>query len=315
VRLIVLLCACLFAITAAAQSYPRGPVRMIVPFPAGGGVDVAGRVLAQALTESVGKPFVIENRGGANGNIGMELVARASADGYTLLFTGAGLVTNPSLYKKVPYDPAKDFEPVSLMALGPNILVAHPSLPAKTLPQMIDLARAKPLAYGTSGTGGTPHLAGELLKLRTGAQLEHVPYKGGGQAIVDVVGGQIPLVFTAIATAQQYVRTGRLVALGVPSAKRSAALPDVPTFEESGLAGFDVTSWVGIFAPAKTPSVVIERLHKELAVVLRTPFVKERYGVLGIEPVGNSPREFFEQVREDLVRWEKVVKAANIKVE
>src|ERR671935_159293 len=195
------------------------------------------------------------------------------------------------------------------------ILVAHPSLPVKNLAQLIALARDRPLAYGTSGTGGTPHLAGELLKQRTGAKLEHVPYKGGGQAITDVVGGQIPLVFTAIATAQQYVRTGRLLALGVPSAKRSPALPDVPTFQESGFDGFDVTSWVGIFAPAKTPRPVIERLYKELAFVLRTPFVKERYGVLGIEPVGNSPREFFEQVREDLARWKKVVAAANIKVE
>src|SRR5918911_331913 len=163
------------------------------------------------------------------------------------------------------------------------------------------------------GAGGTPHLAGELLKQRTGAQLEHVPYKGGGQAIADVVGGQIPLVFTAIATAQQYVRGGRLVALGVPSAKRSPALPEVPTFQESGLDGFDVTSWVGIFAPAKTPRPVVERLYKELAFVLGTPFVKERYGVLGIEPVGNSPREFFEQVREDLARWKPVVAAAKIK--
>jgi tripartite-type tricarboxylate transporter receptor subunit TctC len=180
---------------------------------------------------------------------------------------------------------------------------------------VIQLAKSKPLAYGTSGTGGTPHLAGELLKQRTGAQLEHVPYKGGGPAVTDVVGGQIPLVFTAIASAQQYVRTGRLLGLGVPGAKRSSALPEVPTFQESGLAGFDVSSWTGIFVPAATPRPVVERLQKELAVVLQSSFVKERYATLGIEPVGNAPAEFGAQVREDLARWEKVVRAANVKVE
>ena len=180
---------------------------------------------------------------------------------------------------------------------------------------MIQLSKTRPLAYGTSGTGGTPHLAGELLNQRTGARLEHIPYKGGGPAVTDVVGGQIPLVFTAIASAQQYVRTNRLVGVGVPGARRSSALPEVPTFQESGLAGFDVSSWTGIFAPAATPRAVVERLQKELAVVLHSPFVKERYAVLGIEPVGNSPEAFGAQVREDLARWEKVVRAANVRVE
>src|SRR5205823_14853934 len=204
---------------------------------------------------------------GASGNIGTQAVAQAAPDGYTLLLGFDGtMVINPHVFPKLPFDTLKDFAPVTKLGDATLILVAHPSVPARNLAEFIAHARAHPgsFAYGTSGTGGTPHLAGELLKLRTGIALEHVPSQGGGQAIVDVVGGQIPLVFTAIATAQQYVRTGRLVALGVPSAKRSSALPDVPTFEESGLAGFDVTSWVGIFAPAKTPSAVIERLHKEL---------------------------------------------------
>jgi len=301
---------------ASAQEWPAKPVRIIVPFAPGGVADNSARVVAEPLGMRLGQPVVVENRPGASGNIGTQAVAEAAPDGYTLLLGFDGtMVINPHVFARVPFDTLLDFSPVTKLGDATLILVAHPSLGAKTLAQMIELARTRPLAYGTSGTGGTPHLAGELLKLRTGAQLEHVPYKGGGQAIVDVVGGQIPLVFTAIATAQQYVRGGRLMALGVPSAKRSAALPDVPTFEESGLAGFDVTSWVGIFAPAKTPPAVIERLHKELAVVLRTPFVKERYGVLGIEPVGNTPRAFFEQVREDLARWKKVVAAANIKVE
>ena len=312
---VVLLAAILIS-AASAQEWPAKPLRIIVPFAPGGVADNSARVVAEPLGMRLGQPVLVENRPGASGNIGTQAVAEASADGYTLLLGFDGtMVINPHVFARVPFDTLLDFAPVTKLGDATLILVAHPSLPAKTLSQMIELARARPLAYGTSGTGGTPHLAGELLKLRTGAQLEHVPYKGGGQAIVDVVGGQIPLVFTAIATAQQYVRGGRLVALGVPSAKRSAALPDVPTFEESGLAGFDVTSWVGIFAPAKTPAAVIDRLHKELVAVLRTPFVRERYGVLGIEPVGNTPREFFEQVREDLARWGKVVKAANIKVE
>jgi tripartite-type tricarboxylate transporter receptor subunit TctC len=303
-------------LAARAQDWPQKPVRIIVPFAPGGVADNSARVVAEPLAARLGQPVLIENRPGASGNIGTQQVAQAPPDGYTLLLGFDGtMVINPHVFAKVPFDTLYDFQPVTKLGDATLILVAHPSLAAKNLNELIALARTKPLAYGTSGTGGTPHLAGELLRQRTGAKLEHVPYKGGGQAITDAVGGQIPLVFTAIATAQQYVRSGRLMALAVPSAKRSAALPDVPTFEEAGVAPFDVSSWVGIFAPSKTPNAVVERLQKELAQVLRTPFVKERYGVLGIEPVGNSPREFFEQVREDLARWQPVVKAANIKVE
>src|SRR5690349_18767131 len=306
----------LFSTTLAAQDWPVRPLRIIVPFAPGGVADNSARVIAEPLGARLGQSVLVENRPGASGNIGTQAVAEAAPDGYTLLLGFDGtMVINPHVFAHVPFDTLTDFAPVTKLGDATLILVAHPSVPAKNMQELIELARTKPLAYGSSGTGGTPHLAGELLKQRTGAQLEHVPYKGGGQAIADVVGGQIPLVFTAIATAQQYVRSGRLVALGVPSAKRSPALPDVPTFQESGFAGFDVTSWVGIFAPAKTPRPIIERLYKELAFVLGTPFVKERYRVLGIEPVGNTPREFFEQVREDLASWGKVVKAANIKVE
>jgi tripartite-type tricarboxylate transporter receptor subunit TctC len=313
---LALLAGILFSTTLPAQEWPVRALRIIVPFAPGGVADNSARVVAEPLAARLGQSVIVENRPGASGNIGTQAVAEAPADGYTLLLGFDGtMVINPHVFARIPFDTLTDFAPVTKLGDATLILVAHPSVPAKNLQELIELARSKPLAYGSSGTGGTPHLAGELLKQRTGAQLEHVPYKGGGQAMVDVVGGQIPLVFTAIATAQQYVRSGRLVALGVPSAKRSPALPDVPTFEESGFPGFDVTSWVGIFAPAKTPRPVIERLHKELAFVLGTPFVKERYGVLGIEPVGNTPREFFEQVRADLARWGKVVKAANIRVE
>ena len=302
--------------SAAAQDWPTKPVRIIVPFTPGGVADNSARVVAEPLSMRLGQQVVVENRPGASGNIGTQAVAQAEPDGYTLLLGFDGtMVINPHVFSKIPFDTLLDFSPVTKLGDATLILVAHPNAGVRSLPELIERAKAKPFSYGTSGTGGTPHLAGELLRQRTGAQLEHVPYKGGGQAITDVVGGQIPLVFTAIATAQQYVRTNRLVALGVPGAKRSSALPDVATFQEAGLAGFDVSSWVGIFAPAKTPPAVVDKLQREIAAALKTPFVRERYATLGIEPVGNSPREFFEQVREDLARWEKVVKAANVKVE
>jgi tripartite-type tricarboxylate transporter receptor subunit TctC len=304
---------------AAAQDYPSKPVRIVVPFAPGGVADSSARVVAEPLSIRLGQPVVVENRPGASGNIGTQQVVQAAADGYTLLLGFDGtMVINPHVFPKIPFDTLADFAPVTKLGDATLILVAHPSAGVKNLKELIEKAKSKPFPYGTSGTGGTPHLAAELLKQRTGAQLEHVPYKGGGPAVTDVVGGQIPLVFTAIASAQQHVRNGRLIGLGVPGAKRSDALPEVPTFQESGgpeLRGFDVSSWTGIFAPAKTPPAVIARLQKELAVVLQSPFVKERYATLGIEPVGNAPEAFGKQVREDLERWQQVVKAANVKVE
>ena len=310
--------AALAAFQACPQDYPAKPVRIVVPFSPGGVADNSARVVADSLGARLGQQILVENRPGASGNIGTQAVAQASPDGYTLLLGFDGtMVINPHVFPKIPFDTLKDFAPVTKLGDATLILVAHPSVPARNLAEFIAHAKARSgsFAYGTSGTGGTPHLAGELLKLRTGIALEHVPYKGGGQAITDAVGGQIPLVFTAIATAQQYVRAGRLVGLGVPGARRSAALPDVPTFVESGLPGFDVSSWTGIFAPAGTPRPVIDKLQRELAAVLRTAFVRERYAVLGIEPVGNSPQEFGDQVRADLARWEKVVKEANVRLE
>ena len=299
-----------------AQEYPSKPVRIVVPFAPGGVADNSARVVAEPLAIRLGQQVIVENRPGASGNIGTQQVVQAAPDGYTLLLGFDGtMVINPHVFPKIPFDTLADFAPVTKLGDATLILVAHPSAGVRTLNELIEKAKSKPFSYGTSGTGGTPHLAMELLKLRTGAQFEHVPYKGGGPAVVDVLGGQIPLVFTAIASAQQYVRGGRLIALGVPSAKRSGALPDVPTFQESGLAGFDVSSWTGIFAPAKTPPAVISKLQRELSQVLQSPFVKERYATLGIEPVGNSPEEFGAQLRADLARWQEVVKAANVKVE
>jgi tripartite-type tricarboxylate transporter receptor subunit TctC len=308
--------AAVLCAAAQAQDYPAKPIRILVPFAPGGVADNSARVIAEPLGVRLGHQVIVENRPGASGNIGTQQAAQATPDGYTLLLGFDGtMVINPHVFPKIPFDTLADFAPVTKLGDATLILVAHPGTGLKSLQQLIEAAKSKPFPYGTSGTGGTPHLAGELLKQRTGAQLEHVPYKGGGPAVVDVVGGQIPLVFTAIASAQQHVRSGRLVALGVPSARRSAALPDVPTFQEGGMAGFDVSSWTGIFAPAKTPAAIVAKLQKELAFVLQTPFVKERYATLGIEPVGNSPQEFAAQVRDDLARWAGVVKSANVKIE
>jgi len=315
-KLLLSLALCAVAALAAAQEWPSKPLRIIVPFAPAGVTDNAARVIAEPLGARLGQQVITENRAGAGGNLGTQLAAQAEPDGYTLLLGYDGtLVINPHVYAHIPFDTLRDLAPVTKLGDATLLLVAHPGAGVRTLAELIEAAKAKPFSYGTSGTGNTTHLVAELLKQRTGARLEHVPYKGGGQAIVDVVGGQIPLVFTAVATAQQYVHNGRLVALGVPSAKRSSALPAVPTFQESGLAGFDVSSWVGIFAPARTPKPVIDRLQKELALVLQSAFVKERYAVLGIEPVGNTSAEFAEQVRTDLARWRDVVKAANVKVD
>ena len=309
---------CLAASLAQAQDYPTRAIRLIVPFSPGGVADTSARVVADRLGARLGQQVLVENRAGASGNIGTQMVAQSAPDGHTLVLGFDGtMVINPWVFPSIPFDSVKDFAPVTKLGDATLIMVAHPSVPAKDMRELIALAKAKPgsLSFGTSGTGGTPHLAGELLNQRAGIALTHIPYKGGGQAVGDVVGGQIPLVYTASASAQQYVKSGRLKALGVSGAKRSSSLPDVPTFIESGLDGFVVDSWVGIFAPAKTPRAIIDRLQRELAAILALPEVRERYAVLGIEPVGNTPEQFGEQVRADLAKWEKVVKQANIKTE
>ena len=303
---------------AAAQEFPAKPIRIIVPFAPGGVADTSARVVADRLTARIGQQVVVENRPGASGNIGTEAVAKSAPDGYTLLLGFDGtMVINPHVYPKLAWDTLRDFAPVTKLGDATLILVAHPSVPAKDLRELIALSKQKPgsLSYGTAGTGSTPHLAGELLNQRAGTDLAHVPYKGGGQAMGDVVGGQIPLVYTAIATAQQYVKGGKLKGLGVSSAARSSSLPEVPTFIEGGLAGFVVDSWVGILAPAKTPPPIVDRLQREIAAVLAEPAVKERYATLGIDPVGNTAAQFTAQIRDDLARWEKVVKQANIRIE
>ncbi len=302
----------------AQAQWPAKTVRIVVPFSPGGIADNSARTVADRLGGRLGQPVVVENRPGAAGNIGAEQVAKSAPDGYTLLLGYDGtIVVNPHVYAKLGFDVLRDFAPVTKLGDAGVIVVAHPSVPAKDLRELIALAKAKPgtFTYGSAGTGSSAHLACEMLSQLTGAGLVHVPYKGGGQAIADAVGGQIPLVCTAVAGAQQFMKTGRLKGLGLSSATRASGAPDVPTFIENGFAGFVVDSWVGLLAPAATPRAIIDRLQTETAAVLQMPEVKERYAVLGIEPVGNKPEEYAAQIRADLARWAPVVKQANIRIE
>jgi tripartite-type tricarboxylate transporter receptor subunit TctC len=281
-------------------------------------------LIAEHLGKRLGQNVVVDNKPGASGNIGTALVKTAPPDGYTLLLGFDGtMVINPHVFAKVPFDTSKDFTPIGKIGDAVLILVAHPDVPAKTIAEVIALSKTQSsgLSYGTSGTGGTPHIAGELLKARTGANLTHIPYKGGGQAMTDVLGGQIPLVYTAIAGAQQHIKSGKLKAIGVSSSQRSPALPDVPTFIEGGATGqvslsdFVVNSWVGLFAPTGTPAAVMTRLTNELNATLADPIVKEKLRALGIESSPTSSAAFEAEIKRDLARYGSVVKAANIKAE
>jgi tripartite-type tricarboxylate transporter receptor subunit TctC len=304
--------------TSALAQWPAKAVRIIVPFSPGGFVDSSTRAVADRIGARLGQPVVIENRTGAAGNIGAEAVAKSPPDGYTLLAAYDGtIVINPHIYAKTGFDVLRDFAPVTKLGDAGVLVVSHPSLPVKNLRELIALAKSKPgsLTFGSAGTGSSAHLACEMLNQRAGIQLVHVPYKGGSQAIADVVGDQLPLACTAVAGALQFMKTGRLRGLGLSSAARAASAPDVPTFIESGLADFVVDSWVGLLAPAGTPKTVVDRLQSEAAAVLQMPEVRERYSVIGVEPVGNKPEEYAAQIRADLARWGPVVKQANIRIE
>ena len=304
---------------AVAQGgYPNKPIRLIVPFSPGGVTDTSGRLIAEHLSKRLGQQIVVDNKPGASGNIGTQLVVSAEPDGYTLALCFDGnMVINPHVFAKMPFDTVRDLAPVGKIGDAVLILVTQPGLAAKSLREVIELSKKQNsgLSYGTSGTGSTPHIAGELLKMRTGANLVHIPYKGGGQALIDVISGNIPLVYTAIAGAVQHVKNGKLHPVAVSSLQRSRALPDVPTFIESGVSDFDVSSWVGIFAPPKTPRAIIERLNTELNHVLADAEVRERLVQLGISATPGSPEKFGEEIRRDLARYGPVVKAAGIKAE
>ena len=303
---------------AIAQSYPSKPIRLVVPFTPGGVTDTSGRLIAEQLSKRLGQQVIVDNKPGASGNIGTQQVAAAEGDGYTLLLGFDGtLVINPHVFPKTGFDTLKDFAPIGKIGDAVLILVANPSFPAKNLKDLIALSKTQAggLSYGTSGTGGTPHIAGELLRQRTGANLVHVPYKGGGQALTDVLGGNIPLVYTAIAGAIPHVKSGKLLPIAVSSSKRASSMPDVATFIENGVTDFEASSWVGLLAPAKTPRAIIARLNTELNAVLNDPEVKERLNGMGISAGPGTAESFGAELSRDLAKYGPVVKAAGIKAE
>lgn len=302
----------------AADVYPTKPVRIIVPFPPGGPADALARTVGDKLAASLSQPVVVDNRPGAGGNIGMELAAKAPPDGHTLVLAPAGnLTVNPSLYRSVPYDVARDFAPVTVIAAVPNVLVVNPQVPAKDVAELIAYAKANPgrLNYSSPGAGSGAHLAGELFRTSAGIDIVHVPYNGIAPAVTAVVAGDVQMMFAAAPTALPHVAGGKLRALAVASPKRMATAPALPTMDEAGLPGFDVTSWYSIVAPAGTPPAVIDRLQKEIAKAVQLPDVKARLAGLGAEPIANTPAEFAVMIKGETAKWGKIVKDANIKVE
>ena len=302
---------------AWAQDYPSKPIRFVIPYPAGGPTDILGRVVGQKLSENIGQPVVIENKPGASGMIGAEQVARAKPDGYTILVNASIHVINPSLYSKMAFDAVKDFAPVTQLASVPLVLVVSPSVPANSVGELIGLAKASPgkLNFASSGVGAAPHLAGELLKSMTGTDIVHVPYKGSSPAITDVVAGHVTMMIDSMPSSMGQVKAGNLKVLGVSTAKRTPALPDVPTIAESGVPGFDVATWYGVWAPAGTPGDIVGKLQAEIAKVLQQPEIREKYADLGAEPVGSTPEQFDAYCRSELTRWAQVVKISGAKLD
>ena len=310
--------------TASAQPagkpggvYPSKPVRLIVPFAPGGSNDIMARIVAQKFSEALGQQVVVDNRAGGSGIIGTDLAAKAQPDGYTLLMMSLTFAVNPSLFRKLPYDTGKDLTPLTLVASAPLMLVVHPSIPAKSVKELVAHAKANPgkLNFGSGGPGTTPHLAGEMLKLMGGLQMTHVPYKGGGPALADLMGGQIQLMLENIPSTLPLSKSGKLRALGVTALKRSPLVPDLPTLDEAGLKGYEIVGWNGLFVPARTPAGIVTHLHEHTVHALKQPDVRERLATLGAEGVGSSPDEFRAFVNAEIAKWAKVVKAAGLKVE
>lgn len=301
----------------SGQGYPAKPIRVIDAYPPGGSTDVLARLVAPKFQDSTGQPWVVENRPGAQGIIGCEYVARAAPDGYTLLmFTGSHTV-HPSIYKKLPYDLVRDFAPVTLASSTTNILVVHPSVPAKSLREFIAVAKSArgKLNYASAGTGSTTHMATELMKSMAGIEATHIPHKGSAPAVIDLVGGHVDFMFAPLPVILPHVKSGKARALAVSTAKRSAALPDIPTVAEAGLPGYEATNSVGVLAPAGTPKAIIAKLNAEIVRALELPEIRDRLVSMGAEPVGSSPEEFAEFLRVDIARWAKVVKDAGIAVQ
>jgi tripartite-type tricarboxylate transporter receptor subunit TctC len=303
--------------TADAQTYPSKPIRMVVPFPAGGGIDTVARILAPKLSEGLGQPVVVDNRVGASGTVGTEAVAKSAPDGHTLLATFASHAQNASLYSKLGYDTVRDFAPITLIATVPNILVVNPSLPVKTVKDLIALAKKHPgeILYASIGNGTPAHLSAELFNSMAGIKMTHVPYKGAAPSIIALISGETQLTFTTVLVAMPHVKSGRLRALGVASLKRAAVMPDVPTIDEAGVRGYESNAWYGLLAPAKTPPAIVEQLHRETIRVLQLPDVRDNLKGQGADPVGDTPREFAAIITEEIEKWRKVVQATGTKAD
>jgi tripartite-type tricarboxylate transporter receptor subunit TctC len=306
-----------FSLVASAQDWPNKPIRWVVPYPPGGGTDVIARIMQNRMSEGLGQPIVIENRGGAGGAVGTEVAARSAPDGYTFLFTLSSHTINPLLYK-LNYDVERDFAPVSLIVSVPQLIAANPVTPYKTMNDVVAAAKAEPgkLSFASVGNGTPSHIAGELLKLKTGIQLLHVPYKGGGPAVTDTIGGQVPLIFVTAPAALSHVRAGKLHALAVTTLKRSPGAPDIPTVAEAlNLPDYEVDSWYAMFAPANTPNAIITRMQKEIARAVQLPDVRQKLIEQGGDPVASSPAELDRVVKTELRKWAEVIQAAKIRVE
>jgi tripartite-type tricarboxylate transporter receptor subunit TctC len=307
----------LTAVPSLAQNYPSKSVRVVVGFAAGGPTDVVARIVALKLSDTLGHQFYVENIGGAGGNTASGQVARAPADGYTVMVVSTGFVVNPSLYARVPYDPIKDFAPVTLVAASPNVVVVNPSVPAKTIPELVQLIRENPGKYSFAGpgVGSTPHLSGELFRLHFNLDLVHVPFTGAGPAIQATLGGHTPIAFTAMPPAIAAVKDGKLRALGVAAEKRVAALPDLPTFAEQGVKDQEADTLTGIVVPAGTPKEIVDLLQREVAKIVAQPDVKEKLAALGFVPIANTPDEFGARIRLEIEKWGKVVRDAKLRIE
>jgi len=300
-----------------AQTYPAKAVRMIVAYPPGGGTDIVGRLMAQKMTETMGQTFIVENRGGATGNIGTEAAARATPDGYTILMGNvAPNAINVSLFAKMPYDPVTDFEPVSLVAVTPNILVVHPALPVKTTKDLIALAKARPgtLNYPSAGIGSSSHLAGELLAILAHVDIVHVPYKGGGPALIDLLSGQMQIMFATMPAAMPHVKSGKVRPVAVTTIKRSQAMPELPTIGET-VKDYEASTWYGLLVPARTPKNIVTTLHGQIVKILSAREMKDKLIAQGFEPVGGTPEEFGAYIKSEIAKWGKVIRTAGIKPE
>jgi tripartite-type tricarboxylate transporter receptor subunit TctC len=318
VFLIISACALLAASGAHAQAWPAKPVRFISPFAPGGGADVTARIIAQKLAETLGQQVLVDNRGGAGGMIGVDLGAKAPPDGYTMVLGTIGpIAINPSLYSKMPYDPVKDLAPVTLAADALNVLVVHPALPVKNVKELVALGRAHPneLNFGSSGPGATDHLAGELFNMLTGTKMVHVPYKGGAPAMLDLMSGNVQVIFATVSTAIGQIKGGKIRALGMTGTKRFVLMPELPTIAEAGVPGFAVNNWYGVFVPAGTPKDIVARLNSDIVKILHMSDAKQRLLESGIEATPSTPEQFAAYIQSETKKWAKVVKDAKVKVE